>query len=138
MRAKAIVYWLCSALVAFSFVSGGAVYWMRVPDAIEGVTRLGYPLHFILLLGFWKVLGGIVVLLPGFALAKEWAYAGMMFDLTGAAVAHVAMQSGAGHVASPLGLALLVIASWALRPDSRRLKRSLSQPDETAVIKTGE
>jgi AhpD family alkylhydroperoxidase len=55
---------------------------MRVPQVVEGVTHLGFPLHFVTLLGVWKVLGGIAVLVPGFALVKEWAYAGMFFDLT--------------------------------------------------------
>lgn len=91
------------------------------PQVLEGITHLGYPLHFVILLGIWKVLGGVAILLPGFALLKEWAYAGMIFDLTGAAAAHAASGDDLRHILVPLVLALLVVASWALRPEGRKL-----------------
>ena len=52
---------------------------------VEGIVHLGYPLYFITIIGFWKVLGAITLLAPGFPRLKEWAYAGIFFDLTGAA-----------------------------------------------------
>jgi uncharacterized membrane protein YphA (DoxX/SURF4 family) len=88
------------------------------------VPVLGYPMYFFAILGFWKVLGAIAILVPRFPRLKEWAYAGIFFDLTGAA-ASVAAVRGYGvyafHVLAPLILAGLTVASWALRPESRKL-----------------
>jgi uncharacterized membrane protein YphA (DoxX/SURF4 family) len=123
MKARAVGYWTCTVLIAFSFLSGGVAHLLRAPQVIEGISHhLGYPVHFVILLGIWKVLGGAVVLLPGFALVKEWAYAGMIFDLTGATVAHAAMRDDVRHIVVPLLLALLVAASWALRPENRKVR----------------
>ena len=120
-KARTVGYWICTALVAFSFLSGGIVDVIKAPQALEGMTRLGYPPYFMVILGVWKVLGAIVILLPGFALVKEWAYAGMIFDLTGAAASHLSMGDGLGAAVIPLVLTALVAGSWALRPPSRRL-----------------
>ena len=82
MKARAVGYWICTVLIALSFLSGGVAHLLRAPQVVEGITHLGYPLHFVIILGVWKVLGDVAVLIPGFALVKEWAYAGMIFDLT--------------------------------------------------------
>jgi hypothetical protein len=84
---------------------------------------LSYPAYFITLIGMWKLLGAIAVLVPRLPRLKEWAYAGMFFNMTGAAVSTIAMtgSSEAWHVAVQLLMAGLVVASWALRPPSRRL-----------------
>ena len=118
---KRVIYWVCTGLVVFFIGSGGLAYVMRVPDVVAGVVALGFPVYFIVLLGVWKVLGSIAILVPGFPLIKEWAYAGIMIDLTGAAVASLATGAAWWHAAAPLVIALLVVASWALRPESRRL-----------------
>jgi hypothetical protein len=118
---KRVAYWVCTGLVVFFIGSGGLAYVMRVPDVVAGVVALGFPVYFIVLLGVWKVLGSIAILVPGFPLIKEWAYAGIMIDLTGAAVASLATGGAWWHAVAPLAIAVLVVASWALRPDSRRL-----------------
>ena len=121
MTMKRVAYWVCTGLVVFFIGSGGLAYARQVPDVVQGVVALGFPVHFIVLLGVWKVLGSIAILVPGFPLIKEWAYAGIMFDLTGAAAASIATGGEWWHVAAPLSIAVLVAASWALRPASRRL-----------------
>jgi hypothetical protein len=118
---KRVVYWVCTGLVAFFIGPGGLAYAMRVPDVVEGVVALGFPVYFIVLLGVWKVLGAIAILVPRFPLVKEWAYAGIMIDLTGAAFASLATGGAWWHVAAPLGILVLLVVSWALRPESRRL-----------------
>lgn len=117
-----VAYWMCTALVAFFIGSGGLAYAMQVPDVVQGVVALGFPVHFVVMLGVWKVLGALVIVAPRLALLKEWAYAGIMFDLIGAASASLATGGEWWHVAAPLSIALLVAASWALRPPSRALK----------------
>jgi DoxX-like family len=124
-KAASFAYWICTALTAFFFVSGGLAYALAVPDVVEGVIQLGFPLYFVRLLGVWKVLGGLAILAPGFPRLKEWAYAGILFDLTGASVASAAMGASIGaewwHVPAPLVVGAILAGSWALRPPSRRL-----------------
>lgn len=121
MKLRPIAYWVCTALVAFSFLSSGAAQIARVPQVVAGITALGYPPYFVTLLGVWKILGGLAILAPGLRRAKEWAYAGMLFDLSSAAISQAVMHTGAQHVIAPSAVAVLVLASWALRPESRRL-----------------
>jgi len=132
-----VAYWVCTALVVFFIGSGGLAYAMQVPDVVQGVVALGFPVYFIVLLGVWKVLGSIAIVVPGLLLLKEWAYAGIMFDLTGAASASIATGGERGHAAAPLSLAVLVGASWARPPQSRRLPgtvlRGLGGPGEPGL-----
>jgi hypothetical protein len=118
-------YWICTALTVFFIVPGGLAYALAVPDVVDGVIQLGFPLYFIQLLGVWKVLGGLAILVPGCPRLKEWAYAGIFFELTGAALANGTMGGSMGaewwHVPAPLGVAAIMVVSWALRPPSRRL-----------------
>jgi hypothetical protein len=122
MKTKLIAYWICTALIALAIGSGGAAQALRMPQNVQGMTALGYPLHFIVLLGVWKVLGALTLLAPGLRLVKEWAYAGIFIDLSGAIVAAAANSAAAFHVIAPLVLIGILAASWALRPESRRLK----------------
>jgi DoxX-like family len=85
------------------------------------LPSIGYPLYFGVLIGVWKVLGGVAIVAPRLARLKEWAYAGIFFDLTGAAVSHAASGDAAANVIVPLVLAGLAMASWSLRPQSRKL-----------------
>jgi hypothetical protein len=121
MKRKAIAYWICNGVIALCIGSGGLAQVLRVPQNVEGMTALGYPLHFIVLLGAWKVLGALTLLAPGLRLVKEWAYAGIFIDLSGAAVASAANAAGAFHIVAPIVLIGILAASWALRPESRRL-----------------
>ena len=121
MKLKVLGYWATTALVAFAVLSGGAAEVARRPDNIEGLVHLGYPVYFATIIGLWKVLGGIAVLAPRFPRLKEWAYAGIFFNLTGAAVSHAVSGDAAWHVIVTASLAALAIASWALRPPSRTL-----------------
>ena len=122
-KAKSIAYWSTTVLTAFS-MSGGVAQLARVPGVVDGFVRLGYPLYFVTILGFWKVAGAIAILVPRFPRLKEWAYAGIFFDLTGAA-ASCAAVGGYGaygfHIIAPLIIAGFLMTSWALRPPSRTI-----------------
>ncbi len=121
MKIKVIGYWVTTIVLAFAMLSGGAAELMRLPQNVEGLVRLGYPVYFITIIGFWKVLGGIALLVPRFPRLKEWAYAGIFFNMTGAAVSNMASGTAAWHVVVDLIFVALTIASWALRPPSRTL-----------------
>jgi hypothetical protein len=119
---KTVAYWIATGLIAFFALSGGVAELMHVPAA--GMRILGYPDYVMSILGFWKIVGTIVLLAPGLARAKEWAYAGFFIDFTGAAASHAAAGDyGAGgfHLITTVVLALVTVASWALRPPSRTL-----------------
>ncbi len=120
MKRKTIAYWICTLIIALCIGSGGLAQVLRMPQNVQGMMALGYPLHFIVLLGVWKVLGALTLLAPGLRLVKEWAYAGIFIDLSGAMVASAANGAAAFHVIAPLALIGVLAASWALRPESRR------------------
>ena len=106
-------------------MTGGVAQLMQYRANPHGVVpELGYPMYFFAILGVWKILGAITILVPGFPRLKEWAYAGIFFDLTGAAVSCAAV-GGYGaygfHVIAPLLIAGLTMASWVLRPPSRTI-----------------
>ena len=123
MKAKIIAYWTTTILVAFFIGSGGVAQMAQFIASPHGIVPvLGYPMYFFAILGVWKVLGALAILVPGYPRLKEWAYAGIFFDLTGAA-ASCAAVGGYGaygfHVIAPLVITGFLVASWALRPQSR-------------------
>jgi DoxX-like family len=118
-RSRTVAYWATTTIVAGEFLVGGVMDVMRVPPFFGVMLHLGYPPYFSII-GTWKVLGAAAVLVPRSARLKEWAYAGMVFDLTGAAASHLAVGNGAGAVVAPLVFTGLVMVSWALRPPARR------------------
>jgi len=120
-RARTIGYWVTTALVAFAIGSGGAAQLAHLPANVEGTLHLGYPVYLLTILGVWKVLGTLAVLAPGLPRLKEWAYAGIFFDLTGAVASHAACGDAVWHILAPAILAVLALASWALRPQTRML-----------------
>jgi len=125
MKGKTIAYWTTTILVASLIGSGGVAQMGQFHANPHGIVPvLGYPTYFFAILGFWKVLGAIAVLVPRFPRLKEWAYAGIFFDLTGAAASCAAVGVYgvyAFHILAPLFLAVLAVASWALRPPSRTI-----------------
>ena len=118
---KTTIYWISTGLLALDFVVGGAFQIARSPQAVQGFAHLGYPVYFLTLLGVWKILGGIALLVPGTPRLKEWAYAGIFFDLTAAVVSVIAVGDGVLPALLPFAFVGLTLASWALRPPSRTL-----------------
>jgi DoxX-like family len=100
---------------------GGVWGALQLPPVIEIIRHLG-PAYFMTILGIWYFLAAIALLVPRFPLLKEWAYAGLIFNYTGAAVSHLVVRDRAVALASPIVFACLAIMSWALRPASRRMQ----------------
>ena len=120
-RIKTIAYWMTTILGPASFVIGGSLYLLHKEQAIATLAHLGYPAYFGNILGFWKFLGAIAIVIPRFPRLKEWAYAGFFFDLTSAAASRAFVHDGWGDIVAPLVFLALVFASWALRPANRKL-----------------
>jgi uncharacterized membrane protein YphA (DoxX/SURF4 family) len=114
-------YWVATTVIALVFASGGAAYVAGAETPLRGMAELGYPSYFVTLLGFWKLVGGLAIVAPRLPRLKEWAYAGIVFDLTGAAVSHLATGQPAVKVVAPLVFLVIAGASWMLRPADRRL-----------------
>jgi len=121
MTPRAVVYWATTGFVVFNMLSGALAELVQLTPTSEGMQALGYPLYMMTILGTWKVLGSIALLAPRVARLKEWAYAGIFFNMTGAAVSHLVVGDEAWHVWYTASLAIVVLVSWALRPDSRTL-----------------
>jgi len=128
MKRQSVTYWVTTGLLAFVFAFGAFGDLARLPQVVEGLSHLGYPLYFATLLGVWKALGAAALLAPRLPLVKEWAYAGMFFDLTGAAVSHASAGDDIGKVLVPLVLVALLVTSWASRPSSRRVRVETPAP----------
>ena len=135
MKARNVGYWVATATVAFAFGVGGAFDLSGAPEVVAAIEHLGYPAYFATLIGVWKLLGAVAVLVPRLPRVKEWAYAGMFFDLTGAAISHAAAGDGAQAVVTPLVVLAFVVASYLLRSESRRLAPE-SQPEAERRLAT--
>lgn len=121
---KAIFYWITTIVLALFIGSGGVAYLLAADFTAAGFAVLGLPIYLMQMVGFGKLIGAIAILLPRLPRVKEWAYAGIFIDVTGAIGAHVAMDDYgvfAYHIVSNLVFVALVVASWWLRPPSRVL-----------------
>ena len=127
-KLKVIGYWLTTGLFAAAFLASGAAELTGAPAAVTATVALGYPAYVLAILGVWKVLSVPALLAPRLPRLKEWAYAGIFFDLTGAAVSHAVTGASLGTIATPLVLLVLAGASWALRPPSRTWTSDASLP----------
>lgn len=118
---RKILYWIVTGLLCFGMLSGGLSQLFQASWATPGFITLGYPLYMMHILGLWKVLGVIALLVPGFKLLKEWAYAGFFFLMTGAAASHLFAHDTLDHSIAAFISVLLVVASWYLRPQNRKI-----------------
>lgn len=139
-RLKTIGYWAATALVAFELLVGGTADLVHGPillfagdPAVQVMEQLGYPVYLLHIVGVWKLLGAVALLLPRFPRLKEWAYAGSFIALTGAAASWLSIGGGVDAVAAPLVFAVLTLASWTLRPPSRTLGVLFRREGDQAV-----
>jgi len=107
--------------IIFCIFSGGLAQALLVKGVVQGFKPLGYPQYFISLIGIWKVLGVIAILIPKFKLLKEWAYAGIFFTMSGAVISHIASGDVSIQIIAPFLLAIFTVLSWYLRPANRKI-----------------
>jgi hypothetical protein len=127
MDARKLGYWVSTGLGTAILTFGGINELAHASRIMETVAHLGYPAFLPSLLGTWKLLAVIAILAPRFPRLKEWAYAGVFFDLTGAIVSHGDVGDGAAAFAPPLVILALLATSWALRPAGRVLGKAGAQ-----------
>jgi hypothetical protein len=120
-KRKKIIYWIATIWLALGMVSSGIVQLLKVKEEVDLMTHLGYPLYFLTLLGIWKMLGVVTVLIAKFPLLKEWAYAGFFFAMSGAIVSHLAVRDAPKEFFGPILLLVLTVVSWYFRPADRKI-----------------
>ena len=120
-KRKLIWYWIITGILSFCIFSGGLAQAMQLKGVVEGFKPLGYPTYFISIIGVWKILGVIAILIPKFPLLKEWAYAGLFFTMTGAVISHLASDDVTVQIIAPIVLAIFTVLSWWLRPADRKI-----------------
>jgi len=101
--------------------AGGAQQMLQIGGYNEIVSSLGYPLYLLSIIGTWKILGVIAILIPKFPLLKEWAYAGFFFAMSGAFISHLAVGQAFSEAVPSLILLTVTVLSWYLRPADRKI-----------------
>lgn len=116
-----IIYWIVTIFLSIGMLAGGIQQMLQIGGYNEIITKLHYPLYVLSILGVWKILGVIAILIPKFPLLKEWAYAGFFFAMSGAAISHFAVGQSFTETFPALILLIVTILSWYFRPSDRKI-----------------
>jgi uncharacterized membrane protein YphA (DoxX/SURF4 family) len=123
-----IIYWIATVWLSLGMLATGIQQLLKVqsegavaPPGVYGIKELGYPVYSLTILGVWKILGVIALLIPKFPLLKEWAYAGFFFLTTGAIFSHIGTGNPINEIFPSLLLLALTVVSWYFRPANRKL-----------------
>ncbi|MCQ9639285.1 DoxX family protein [Chryseobacterium sp. WG14] len=116
-----IIYWIFTLWMALGMVSTAIVQLMKNKDELANFTNLGYPAYLMTIIGVWKILGVITILVPKRLLLKEWAYAGFFFVMSGAVISHLIVGDTAARTLPAVLLLVLVLISWYFRPANRKI-----------------
>jgi hypothetical protein len=121
MHLKPDVYWLSTAVVVGECAVGGALDLLRAPPFYPVMISLGYPAYLATIMGTAKLIAAVILAAPRLARLKEWAYAGVMINMVGAAASHIAMRQAVTALIAPVLFAGLALVSWRWRPPARKL-----------------
>ncbi|MDX2174429.1 MAG: DoxX family protein [Bacteroidota bacterium] len=116
-----IIYWIATGLLSFGMLASGIQQLFQTKTMLDISSPLGYPPYFLSIIGVWKILAVIAILIPRFTLLKEWAYAGLFFVMTGAFVSHLAVGDDLKELIGPIMQTIFIILSWYFRPENRKI-----------------
>jgi len=123
-----IIYWIATLWLSSGMLSSGLLQLFKAraegtlsPPGVFGITHLGYPVYFLTILGFWKILGVVALLVPKFPLLKEWTYAGFFFLTSGAIFSHLTLGDTWKDLFPSVILLILTVVSWWFRPAGRKI-----------------
>ena len=116
-----IIYWIATVWLALGMMSTAIVQLIRMDEEVANIEKLGYPVYILTILGIWKILGVIIVLMPKAVVLKEWAYAGFFFAMSGAIFSHIAVKDPLSELFGPSLLLVLTVVSWYFRPAGRKI-----------------
>jgi hypothetical protein len=123
-RRNKIIYWIATIWLALGMLSTSLVQLIKAKQGqggVDMVTHLGYPVYLLTIIGVWKILGVVILLMPKNPLMKEWAYAGFFFIMTGAIFSHIALGDSISELIPSLLLLVLTVISWYFRPTDRKI-----------------
>ena len=120
-KGNKIIYWVSTVWLALAMLASGLQQLFHTKSFVDIMVPLGYPMYFLTILGVWKVLGVIAVLIPKHALLKEWAYAGFFFAMSGAVISHIASGSNLVELVPSSMLLVITIISWYFRPADKKV-----------------
>jgi len=123
-KRNTIIYWIFTLWMSLGMVSTAIVQLMKNKDELANFTNLGYPSYLMIIIGIWKILGVIAILIPKFPLLKEWGYAGFFFVMSGAIISHIIVNDSINKIFPAVLLFVLVIISWYFRPEDRKISVS--------------
>jgi uncharacterized membrane protein YphA (DoxX/SURF4 family) len=122
MRSRhALIYWTTTGVIVAESLAGGTFDLFRLAPFFPTLTQLGYPAYLATILGTAKILAGVTLILPRLPRLKEWAYAGILINMLGAAASQIAVGNSPADCVAPLVFAGIALTSWAYRPAGRRL-----------------
>jgi uncharacterized membrane protein YphA (DoxX/SURF4 family) len=130
-----IIYWIATLWLALGMlvVGTGQLFKMKAGQGgVDMITHLEYPIYFLTIIGVWKILGVVAVLIPKLPLLKEWAYAGFFFVMSGAICSHIAIGDPVSAIFPSLLLLILTVVSWYFRPADRKI---ISRTSTTAKLR---
>lgn len=119
-----IIYWISTVWLSLGMLSTGIVQLFAMQEEVMKMQALGYATYFLTIIGSWKLLGVLAILIPGYPLVKEWAYAGFFFLMSGAIFSHLAVGDPFVEYFGPGLLLVLTIVSWYFRPSGRKISVS--------------
>lgn len=117
-----IIYWIATIWLALGMTSSGIVQILKMEEETKMMEHLGYPSYFLTIIGIWKLLGVVALLVQRYPLIKEWAYAGFFFVSLGAIVSHLFVGDSITDVLPGALLLVLTVISWYFRPERLKLK----------------
>lgn len=122
-KAGKFIYWISTLWLSLGMLSTGIgqLFNLKGQGGADMIVHLGYPLYLLTILGIWKMLGVVALLIPKFPLLKEWTYAGFFFIMTGAVFSHIAMGDPMIEIFPASLLIILTVISWYFRPENRKL-----------------
>lgn len=116
-----IIYWTATIWLSLGMLSTAIVQLLRTDEEVNMMIRLGYPIYLLTIIGIWKILGVVAVLIPQHPVLKEWAYAGFFITMSGAIISHVIVGDEIKDSFGPALLLILTVVSWYFRPADRKL-----------------
>ena len=125
-----IIYWIATVWLALGMISTAIVQLIKMDEEVANIEKLGYPVYILTILGVWKIVGVIIILVPKAIVLKEWAYAGFFFAMSGAIFSHIAVKDPVSELFGPSLLLVLTLVSWYFRPAGRKIINLKPQHDE--------
>ena len=116
-----IIYWIATIWLSVAMLASGLQQIFHTKSFVDIIVPLGYPIYFLPILGVWKILGVITILIPKFGLVKEWAYAGFFFIMLGAVFSHIASGDSIIKLLPSLILLIMTVVSWYFRHADRKI-----------------